>query len=126
MPELRSGHRRSPALVADNKRTNYVKTRAAVAKEAAAVAAEAVVKVGNKARRRTEKEKEEKERGLTKAKAKEKAVIVISEGEEDIGKGVEMADGSGGLSANKVTGQEEEGNTAPFPERVCTMHYICF
>ncbi|KAF5783453.1 putative protein kinase CK1-CK1-Pl family [Helianthus annuus] len=29
-----------------------------------------------------------------------------------------MADVSGGLSANKVTGQEEEGNTAPFPERV--------
>lgn len=29
-----------------------------------------------------------------------------------------MADASGGLSANKVTGQEEEGNTAPFPDRV--------
>ncbi|KAJ4971836.1 hypothetical protein NE237_004935 [Protea cynaroides] len=29
-----------------------------------------------------------------------------------------MGDDSGGLSANKVGGQEEEGNTAPFPERV--------
>ena len=29
-----------------------------------------------------------------------------------------MADASGGLRANIVTGQEEEGNTPPFPERV--------
>ncbi|KAG6630077.1 hypothetical protein CIPAW_14G130200 [Carya illinoinensis] len=29
-----------------------------------------------------------------------------------------MADDSGGLSANKAAGQEEEGNTAPFPEKV--------
>ncbi|KAJ0960214.1 hypothetical protein J5N97_001957 [Dioscorea zingiberensis] len=29
-----------------------------------------------------------------------------------------MADDSGGLSANKAAGQEEEGSTAPFPEKV--------
>ncbi|MBA0609897.1 hypothetical protein Godav_010825 [Gossypium davidsonii] len=29
-----------------------------------------------------------------------------------------MGDDSGGLSANRAVGQEEEGNTAPFPERV--------
>ncbi|KAH0449490.1 hypothetical protein IEQ34_020182 [Dendrobium chrysotoxum] len=29
-----------------------------------------------------------------------------------------MGDDSGGLSANKAAGQEEEGNTAPFPEKV--------
>ncbi|XP_042418506.1 casein kinase 1-like protein HD16 [Zingiber officinale] len=29
-----------------------------------------------------------------------------------------MADDSGGLSANKAAGQEEEGNTIPFPEKV--------
>ena len=29
-----------------------------------------------------------------------------------------MGDDSGGLSANKAAGQEEEGSTAPFPERV--------
>ncbi|PRQ55222.1 hypothetical protein RchiOBHm_Chr1g0322201 [Rosa chinensis] len=28
-----------------------------------------------------------------------------------------MADDSGGLSANKAAGQEEEGSTAPFPEK---------
>ena len=34
-------------------------------------------------------------------------------------KGAVMGDDSGGLSANKAAGQEEEGSTAPFPERVC-------
>ncbi|KAB2015472.1 hypothetical protein ES319_D08G027400v1 [Gossypium barbadense] len=29
-----------------------------------------------------------------------------------------MGDDCGGLSANRAVGQEEEGNTAPFPERV--------
>ncbi|KAK9154980.1 hypothetical protein Sjap_002460 [Stephania japonica] len=33
-------------------------------------------------------------------------------------KDIMMGDDSGGLSANKAGGQEEEGNTAPFPERV--------
>ncbi|XWS52413.1 hypothetical protein CRYUN_Cryun11dG0068700 [Craigia yunnanensis] len=56
-------------------------------------------------------------------------VIVISERDSDIlrkelekvdkeKKGAVMGDDSGGLSANKATGQEEEGSTAPFPERV--------
>lgn len=30
-----------------------------------------------------------------------------------------MGDESGGVSADKVVGQEDEGNTAPFPEKVC-------
>ena len=30
-------------------------------------------------------------------------------------------DDSGGLSANKVVSQEEEGNTAPFPEKVSAL-----
>lgn len=34
------------------------------------------------------------------------------------GKKEGMADDSGGLSANKLTGQEEEGSTTPFPETV--------
>lgn len=38
--------------------------------------------------------------------------------EVDIGKEGGMGDDSGGLSANRAVGQEEEGNTAPFPERV--------
>ncbi|XP_008797930.2 casein kinase 1-like protein HD16 isoform X3 [Phoenix dactylifera] len=37
--------------------------------------------------------------------------------EEVRGKGM-MGDDSGGLSANRVAAQEEEGSTAPFPERV--------
>ncbi|PKA52382.1 Casein kinase I isoform delta-like [Apostasia shenzhenica] len=34
------------------------------------------------------------------------------------GTGKMMGDDSGGLSANKAAGQEEEGSTAPFPEKV--------
>ncbi|CAH1446708.1 unnamed protein product [Lactuca virosa] len=95
---------------------NHVKTRAAAAREATAVGVEP--KQQKKPRLPTKKKKE----GLAK-----KPVVVISEAEEDKKRTEEtgeetfkgaMADGSGGLSANKVTGQEEEGNTAPFPERV--------
>ncbi|MQL96819.1 hypothetical protein Taro_029498 [Colocasia esculenta] len=42
----------------------------------------------------------------------------VGDREESRGKKAVMADGSGGLSANKAAGQEEEGSTAPFPERV--------
>ncbi|KAF9613088.1 hypothetical protein IFM89_005536, partial [Coptis chinensis] len=35
---------------------------------------------------------------------------------------VMAAEDSGGLSANKVDGQEEEGNIAPFPD---TVMYVC-
>ncbi|GMI74271.1 Photoregulatory Protein Kinase 1, MUT9P-LIKE-KINASE 4, Arabidopsis EL1-like 2 [Hibiscus trionum] len=55
-------------------------------------------------------------------------VVVISGRESDIVREelvkvdkeeeVVMEDDSGGLSANKAAGREEEGNTAPFPERV--------
>ncbi|XP_042437428.1 casein kinase 1-like protein HD16 [Zingiber officinale] len=56
-----------------------------------------------------------------------KEVVVLKE--ETKGKGREkqaeevkakemMGDDSGGLSANRVAGQEEEGNTTPFPEKV--------
>ncbi|KAJ0988455.1 hypothetical protein J5N97_006811 [Dioscorea zingiberensis] len=44
-----------------------------------------------------------------------KEVLVVAEEEK---KKEMMGEDSGGLSANKVAGQEEEGNTAPFPERV--------
>ncbi|KAK1390745.1 Casein kinase I [Heracleum sosnowskyi] len=113
MPELRRGVRRRRApvvnynnknnktedkLVAENK---YIKTRAAVAREAAAEKGKkkAVVKKPKAVRRRKSK--------------KEEAVV-----KKDDFSGVgNMADGSGGVSANKGT-EEEEGNTAPFPERV--------
>ncbi|KAL8204692.1 hypothetical protein R6Q57_010315 [Mikania cordata] len=110
MPELRSGvRRRRLATVTQNitagttdKRSehlvgNYVKNRAAAAREAAAA-----VRI-NKPRRR-----------------RKLLAIVIS---DSPGKGrgvageVGMAD-SGGLSSIKANEQEEEGNTAPFPDRV--------
>lgn len=146
MPELRSGVRRGRAPVdrkdsrpasATKKRSehlvgNYIKTRAAAAKEAEEAAAVQVVKPQ---KRRTRKQKEvveeeapppppapvilisegegEKEKaGVFVAGGKKKAGEVVKKGD------LKMADASGGLSANKATGQEEEGNTAPFPDRV--------
>ncbi|KAG5566191.1 hypothetical protein RHGRI_001956 [Rhododendron griersonianum] len=154
MPELRSGVRRGRAPAVDKRRRksqaaekkaehlvgNFVKTRAAAAKEAAEAKAKA--KAADVAPRRG--------RGATllvgaakKGKGKEGEVIVVSEGTkveggerggereggflpeekveggEDLIGGREkiMGDDSGGLSANKVTA-EEEGSTAPFPEKV--------
>ncbi|KAG6620725.1 hypothetical protein I3842_Q051800 [Carya illinoinensis] len=108
MPELRRGVRRGRAKVAHKQPEppvgNYVKTRAAVARA--------------KKLKLEEEEEEQKQQ-----------VIVISErdsgsegkkGKKVVGKEQKgaMADDSGGLSANKAAGQEEEGNTAPFPEKV--------
>ncbi|KAJ7979038.1 putative Casein kinase [Quillaja saponaria] len=112
MPELRRGVRKGRATVAhkesESPNGKYVKTRAAVAREVEEA----------KARTRTR---------LTAKKLAEAPVIVLSDPDSDLelrkGKQVKkeeqglMADDSGGLSANKAGGQEEEG-AAPFPERV--------
>ncbi|KAK7394119.1 hypothetical protein VNO78_14638 [Psophocarpus tetragonolobus] len=96
MPELRSGPRRRGAPVgrksseAASPAGRYVKTRAAVAREAA------------KAKKLEE----------------EKPVIVISDHTKKDVEGGAMGDESGGLSANKGVAQEDDANTAPFPERV--------
>jgi hypothetical protein len=118
MPELRRGVRRGRAKVAHKRSEppvgNYVKTRAAVAR----------------AKRLKLEEKEEKEED-------QQQVIVISErdsgserkkGKKVVGKEEKglMADDSGGLSANKAAGQEEEGSTAPFPEKVCAFSMVIF
>ncbi|KAM0936263.1 putative protein kinase CK1-CK1-Pl family [Dioscorea sansibarensis] len=58
---------------------------------------------------------EEEGEGEGRVSDQVKEVLVV--GEEDKKKEM-MGEDSGGLSANKVAGQEEEGNTAPFPERV--------
>lgn len=147
MPELRKGVRRGRAKVApqhhnnnNNKRSDpspspspspspnavgtYVKTRAAVARAKK-------LKLDNKKTTRKKsnnhnhhnQEEEEEEEEEEKQPAQ---VIVISEKESGSdkkrGKKKEekaaMGDDSGGLSANKAAGQEEEGSTAPFPERV--------
>ncbi|KAK8615251.1 hypothetical protein V6N13_069029 [Hibiscus sabdariffa] len=65
---------------------------------------------------------------VVQATGREDQVILISERDSDSqgkelvevhkGKEAGMGDNSGGLSANKAAGQEEEGSTAPFPERV--------
>lgn len=128
MPELRRGVRRGRARVAHKRSDppplrNYVKTRAAVAREAA----EALARPRTRLAARKLKEEDPEDQ-----------VIVLSERDSDSEriKGKEkveeeekpaMGDESGGLSANKAAGQEEEGNTAPFPERVCIfLLYFAF
>lgn len=163
MPELRSGVRRNRAPSIDlrqkpggraaavrkseHKVGNYVRTRAAVAKEAAEAAAAVV----------GEKERGKKRAAATKpqtqtrsAAARKRAKVALAEWrasdrkgvkvgcveEVGVGGGVEggqcenqreamIGDNSGGLSANKATGQEEEGSTSPFPERVSLYPSIC-
>ncbi|KAA8528147.1 hypothetical protein F0562_035602 [Nyssa sinensis] len=136
MPELRRGVRRgrapvdqchrNPAKKSEHLVGNYIKTRAAVAKEAAQAKAAAQqrqcrTRLAAPAKKRKEeqvivisedKKVEEGKKGGFLAKSR-------SGGEEgEIGNRGTMGDDSGGLSANKVTGQEEEGSTTPFPERV--------
>ncbi|KAJ0020211.1 hypothetical protein Pint_31340 [Pistacia integerrima] len=140
MPELRKGVRQgragtlaaAPAAAAGTAtnpivRRNRVKSRAAVAREAAAAQRERPrTRLAAKRLKQQEHHQEEKEN-------QQQLVIVISEKdnsklerkEERGKKGInnnnnnkKMGDDSGGLSANKAVGQEEEGSTAPFPERV--------
>ncbi|KAI3949172.1 hypothetical protein MKW98_026552 [Papaver atlanticum] len=142
MPELRSGVRKRRAPILDHQRrkntvvdnldnpqplvNNNARTRAG-----AAAAAEAAEIVGGK---ETNLKPVSGPRTRNQAKAAE---IVIpeeikqqpeeeeEEAEEEKELGLEsskkkeiMGDDSDGLSANKVVAQEEEGSTAPFPERV--------
>ncbi|XP_023919606.1 casein kinase 1-like protein HD16 [Quercus suber] len=103
----------------------YVKTRAAVAraKKLKLDNKKTTRKKSNNHNHHNQEEEEEEEEEEEKQPAQ---VIVISEKESGSdkkrGKKKEekaaMGDDSGGLSANKAAGQEEEGSTAPFPERV--------
>ncbi|XP_058108501.1 casein kinase 1-like protein HD16 [Magnolia sinica] len=140
MPELRSGVRRNRAPPIDLRRKprgraaakkpepkpgNYVRTRAAVAKEAAAAAA-AGPKVKPKTRTRlaaARNNNNNRAKVAAAGPAEEEKVVVVEVGSDHQGGGVDrreemMGDDSGGLSANRAIGQEEEGSTAPFPERV--------
>ncbi|KAF7807181.1 casein kinase 1-like protein HD16 [Senna tora] len=115
MPEPRIGVRRGGAALNRSSQEaparKYVKTRAAVAREAAAAAA---------------KERPRTRLAVKKLKQK-KPVIVISESSSGINRVKEnrakeevegiMGDGSGGLSANKGV-KQDDGNAAPFPEKV--------
>ncbi|XP_023512698.1 casein kinase 1-like protein HD16 isoform X1 [Cucurbita pepo subsp. pepo] len=119
MPVLRRGVRRGRGRIVQKHFEEpppagaYVKTRAAVAREAA------------EARPRPRTRLAIKELN----KNQEEEVIVISQRDTDLedkkvqGLEVEedkgaMGDESGGLSANKAAGIEEEGSSAPFPEKV--------
>lgn len=129
MPELRRRVRRGRARLAPRGSDSdsplplrkYVKTRAAVAREAAAA------KASPRPRRRVA--------AAGNRRLKKSRVILIPESDRDSdgqekfeeeeekggGKGegkAVMADDSGGLSANKAAGQEDEGTTVPFPEKV--------
>ena len=124
MPEFQRGlTRRRPPVKKSNKSDhlvgNYVRTRAAVAREAAAAAANAA---GDPPRTRLAVKKE-KQKVTTTAKKKKVPVIVISErlskSEERKVEVQDMLGGdSGGLSANKATGQDDDNNKSPFPDKV--------
>ncbi|CAN1179026.1 Casein kinase 1-like protein HD16 [Linum perenne] len=122
MPELRRGVRKGRAGLAPQNNNQQ--------SEPPAAAREGNQRPRTRLESKRLKEKEEQEN-------KRREVIVISDREESGGikKGhslvpvidVEaeekvrvdgMADDSGGLSANNAAGQEEEGTTTPFPERV--------
>ncbi|XP_052186475.1 casein kinase 1-like protein HD16 [Diospyros lotus] len=133
MPELHKGVARGCALVGRRRRKEekkseplvgkYIKTRAAVAREAAEAKAAAGRKRGRPAKKRKEepvvaisddKKKKKEERGEKEGGGLFPVIRAVGEtGERHI-----MGDESGGVSANKATGKEEEGNTAPFPEKV--------
>ncbi|KAF5187349.1 Casein kinase 1-like protein hd16 [Thalictrum thalictroides] len=114
MPELRSGRRLISPII-DKSETlvvNRVRTRTAAV-----------------ATKRKLKKKTPLVKNRTRKSPKvEVEVIVVSEEEEEDGRvGVQeenldkeiMVEDSDGLSANKAVGnEEEEGNTAPFPEKV--------
>uniref|UniRef100_A0A2P2MPY3 non-specific serine/threonine protein kinase n=2 Tax=Rhizophora mucronata TaxID=61149 RepID=A0A2P2MPY3_RHIMU len=137
MPELRSGARTGRAKLAPHNRRsqapaggNHVKTRSAVAREVKRPRTRLEAKRLKERVKETKKDKvlvisareDSPSLGLgLESKKKRKSLGVCAAGvgqERQEKKAGEMADGSGGLSANKATGQEEEGSTAPFPEHV--------
>ncbi|KAK8506310.1 hypothetical protein V6N13_016473 [Hibiscus sabdariffa] len=128
MPELRRGVCRRRTTLAQQQPQQEPKqtTRRNQGRKREAAAAE----VGRpRTRLAVKRLKEENQlQVVVAANGSEDQVILISERDSDIerkelvkvdqGKEAEMGDESGGLSANKAAGQEEEGSTAPFPERV--------
>uniref|UniRef100_A0A7N0TJY2 non-specific serine/threonine protein kinase n=1 Tax=Kalanchoe fedtschenkoi TaxID=63787 RepID=A0A7N0TJY2_KALFE len=126
-----------PPLLNTARAGKYIKTRAAVAKEVAEAQQAHIVE--NKAAEEEEKklgvDRRVTRRRVGRRKVVEKVVISLgtesqSKEEErkkkrrgeDVGEGLvnknkKMVE-SGGVSADKVNGQEEEGTTAPFPENV--------
>ncbi|GLT71342.1 hypothetical protein SLA2020_433710 [Shorea laevis] len=119
MPQLRKGVRRGRAAVVQGQEQQPGKQQRNQKQARVATAGRPRTRLAAK---RLEKEEDQPVVG------RENRVIVLSEGDSDIEKAlvkrvqkekkILMGDDSGGLSANKAGGQEEEGSTAPFPERV--------
>ncbi|KAK8635320.1 hypothetical protein V6N13_004061 [Hibiscus sabdariffa] len=128
MPDLRRGVCRRRASLDQQKQQQEPTqtTRGNQGRKRAVAAAE----VGRPRTRLAAKRlKEENQlQAVVPATGREDLVILISDRDSDSqgkelvkvhkGKEAGMGDNSGGLSANKAAGQEEEGSTAPFPERV--------
>ncbi|CAL1373190.1 unnamed protein product [Linum trigynum] len=135
MPELRRGVRRGRAgLAPHNKRRSE---ELPFTPDSARTPRTAVAREVPRTRLQTRrlKEKEDREKNKDREVDDDKVVVISDreeesggkgdnlvpivdlEAEEDIKAGV-MGDDSGGLSANNAAGQEEEGTTVPFPERV--------
>ncbi|CAI0440679.1 unnamed protein product [Linum tenue] len=135
MPELRRGVRRGRAgLAPKNKRQSEEPPVTPVCARAA-VAREAKKRPRTRLQARRLKEKEEQENNNGREVDNDEVAVISDREEESEGKeenlvpvidleaegGVRvggMGDDSGGLSANNAAGQEEEGTTVPFPERV--------
>ncbi|KAL6000895.1 Casein kinase 1-like protein hd16 [Asimina triloba] len=135
-PRKPRGRAAAAAVKPEPKPGNYVRTRAAVAKATAAAAevaeaAAAAVPAAQPRPRTRLAAGRNNNNNRAKAAAvgpvkEEKVVVVELESDHQEGgvggvadRRVEMmGDDSGGLSANKAIGQEEEGSTAPFPDRV--------
>ncbi|CAI0409862.1 unnamed protein product [Linum tenue] len=127
MPELRRGVRRGRAGLAphNKRRSEELPFTPDCARE--------VPRTRLQTRRL--KEKEDREKNKDREVDDDKVVVISDREEESGGKGDNlvpivdleaeedikaggMGDDSGGLSANNAAGQEEEGTTVPFPERV--------
>ncbi|GKV45945.1 hypothetical protein SLEP1_g52969 [Rubroshorea leprosula] len=122
MPELRKGVRRGRVAVVEGQEQQQGKRQRNQRQARAATAARPRTRLATQRLKKNEEDQ-------PVVVARENPVIVISEGDSDNDKPlvkrdqkekkkIPMGDDSGGLSANKAGGQEEEGSTAPFPERV--------
>ncbi|CAI0409858.1 unnamed protein product [Linum tenue] len=135
MPELRRGVRRGRAGLAphNKRRSEELPFTPDCARTPRTAVAREVPRTRLQTRRL--KEKEDREKNKDREVDDDKVVVISDREEESGGKGDNlvpivdleaeedikaggMGDDSGGLSANNAAGQEEEGTTVPFPERV--------
>lgn len=95
---------------------NIIRTRAAVAR------AKAEAKAAEEAAKEAEAKEglEGKEKSQLKEEEEEEKVVPVAEDKEE-----KMADKNGGLSAKGSAGQDDDGNAAPFPDKV-TVKTQCF